>query len=100
MNAYKDTNAFTWSGRAAIVYDHQRWFHAERYFMRGHRWAAVHTMRQVSRLEDVLGSHGRSAEQLEIWEAVYGPVGCRRVPGAALGQADGTHRSQRRGVHA
>ena len=26
-------------------------------------------------MEDVLGSHGRSAQQMEIWEAVYGPVG-------------------------
>jgi hypothetical protein len=29
----------------------------------------------MSQLEATLGSHGRSAQQLEIWEAAYGPVG-------------------------
>ena len=33
------------------------------------------TMRQMSQLEDVLGTHGRSGQQFEAWEAVYGPVG-------------------------
>jgi hypothetical protein len=33
------------------------------------------TNRQMSQLEAVLGSRGRSCQQLEIWEAVYGPVG-------------------------
>ena len=31
-------------------------------------------MRQMSQLEEVLGSHGRSGQQLEAWESVYGPV--------------------------
>jgi hypothetical protein len=35
----------------------------------------VQTMRQMSQLESVLGSKGRSAQQFEAWEAVYGPVG-------------------------
>jgi hypothetical protein len=38
------------------------------------------TMRQMSQLEDVLGSHGRSGQQLEAWEAVYGPVGVDGYP--------------------
>jgi len=38
------------------------------------------TMRQLSQLEDVLGSHGRSGQQLEAWEAVYGPVGADGYP--------------------
>ena len=33
------------------------------------------TVRQMSQLEDVLGSHGRSGQQFEAWEAVYGPAG-------------------------
>jgi hypothetical protein len=33
------------------------------------------TERQESQLEAVLGSHDRSAEQQDAWEAVYGPVG-------------------------
>jgi hypothetical protein len=31
--------------------------------------------REYSRYEDVLGSHGRSTDQLEAWESVFGPVG-------------------------
>ncbi|HEU4416633.1 MAG TPA: alpha/beta hydrolase-fold protein, partial [Candidatus Angelobacter sp.] len=38
------------------------------------------TLRQLSQLEDVLGSHGRSGQQLEAWEAVYGPVGVDGYP--------------------
>jgi Putative esterase len=38
------------------------------------------TMRQMSQMEDVLGSHGRSGQQLEAWEAVYGPVGADGYP--------------------
>ncbi len=33
------------------------------------------TMRQMSLLEEVLGSHGRSGQQYEEWEAAYGPLG-------------------------
>jgi hypothetical protein len=33
------------------------------------------TIQQFSEMEDVLGSHGRSGEQIEIWDAAYGPVG-------------------------
>jgi hypothetical protein len=33
------------------------------------------TMRQMSQLEDVLGTHGRSGQQYEAWESIYGPVG-------------------------
>ena len=38
------------------------------------------TVRQMSQLEEVLGSHGRSGQQLEAWEAVYGPVGADGYP--------------------
>ena len=38
------------------------------------------TMRQMSQLEEVLGSHGRSGQQFEAWEAVYGPVGVDGYP--------------------
>jgi hypothetical protein len=35
----------------------------------------LYSIREYSRWEDVLGSHGRSTDQLEAWEAVYGPIG-------------------------
>jgi hypothetical protein len=38
------------------------------------------TMRQMSQFEEVLGSHGRSAQQFEAWEAVYGPAGVDGYP--------------------
>ena len=33
------------------------------------------TMREMSRLEAVLGSHVRSGQQIAAWDAAYGPVG-------------------------
>ena len=33
------------------------------------------TNREMSLMEEVLGTHGRSGQQLEAWEAVYGPMG-------------------------
>lgn len=38
------------------------------------------TTRQHSQLEAVLGSHGRSGQQFEIWEATYGPIGTDGYP--------------------
>src|SRR5437016_2121680 len=32
------------------------------------------TMRQMSQRERVMGSHGRSGQQLDAWVSVYGPV--------------------------
>lgn len=47
------------------------------------------TMRQMSQLEDVLGSHGRSDQQFEAWEAVYGPVGADGYPKPLWDKATG-----------
>ena len=47
------------------------------------------TMRQMSQLEDVLGSHGRSGQQFEAWEAVYGPVGIDGYPKPLWDKATG-----------
>jgi hypothetical protein len=38
------------------------------------------TIRQMSQFEEVLGRLGRSGQQLEAWEAVYGPVGVDGYP--------------------
>ena len=67
VNIYQDPNAFEVPG-----YD---WVQRERPLMRTAEGQVVETMRQMSQLEEVLGSHGRSCQQLEAWEAVYGPVG-------------------------
>jgi len=67
VNIYEDPNAFTAPGYQFMI--------PERPMMRTADGQMVQTMRQMSQLEDVLGSHGRSAQQFEAWEAVYGPVG-------------------------
>jgi hypothetical protein len=67
VNIYDDDNAFRAPG-----YEHMI---PERPMMRTAEGQMVQTMRQMSQLEDALGSHGRSAQQFEAWEAVYGPVG-------------------------
>ncbi len=38
------------------------------------------TMREMSQLEETLGTKGRSGQQFEAWEAVYGPVGADGYP--------------------
>ncbi len=67
VNIYDDPNAFAVPG-----YDYNV---PERPMMRAPDGQVEATMRQMSQLEDALGSHGRSAQQFEAWEAVYGPVG-------------------------
>jgi hypothetical protein len=67
VNIYKDDNAFLEPGHT--------WLRALRPMMRTTEGQVEVTMSQMSQLEAALGSHGRSAQQLEIWEAAYGPVG-------------------------
>jgi hypothetical protein len=66
-NIYKDDNAFFEPGHT--------WLQALRPLERTNEGQVEVTMSQMSRLEATLGSHGRSGQQLEIWEAAYGPVG-------------------------
>lgn len=67
VNIYEDPNAFVEPG-----FDYNI---PQRPMMRTPEGQVRVTMREMSQLEDVLGSHGRSAQQFEAWEAVYGPVG-------------------------
>jgi len=78
-DAYADTNAFI-MGAPPLFTTTSEWLHPERYFARAIDGQGVQSMRQLSRLEDVEASHGRAAEQLEIWEAVYGPAGADGYP--------------------
>ena len=52
--------------------------------------------RTINRCELVLGTKSRSGQQWDIWEAVYSPVGRRRLPEADLGQAHRRHRPRGR----
>ena len=66
-NIYEDDNAF---------YEPEHgWLHPQRYIMRKPDGQPEISTAEFSHDEAVLGSHGRSGQQLEAWEAVYGPVG-------------------------
>ena len=49
----------------------------------------VATMQDDARMEATLGSHGRSTEQLDIWQAVYSPVGLDGYPQPIFDKATG-----------
>jgi hypothetical protein len=66
VDIYKDDFAYEWTGPFKIVPTP------------GHRDYLGHisaTLRQMNRMELVLGTHSRSGGQWDIWEAVYSPVG-------------------------
>jgi hypothetical protein len=70
-NLYKDKNAFYIQG--------PNWQIAQpgEHDYLGHTMATVQSMNQY---ELALGSHARSGEQFDIWQAVFGPVGVDGYP--------------------
>jgi Putative esterase len=66
-NIYDDENAFE--------VPNGDWAKMERPLSRTPEGQVTLTMREMSRLEAVLGSHVRSGQQLAAWDAAYGPVG-------------------------
>lgn len=64
-NIYEDENAF---------FVEHGWLKPERPMMRDEHGQVMVTLRQLSQLEAVLGSKNRSGQQLDAWNAVYGPV--------------------------
>jgi hypothetical protein len=66
VNLYQDDNAYALQGA------HHR---VERPAFRNYLGEILATQRDVNRYEMALGDHGRSGEQYDIWQAVYGPVG-------------------------
>ncbi len=83
-NIYTDDNAFSPPNPGHL------WFVAERNFRRESDGQPGNTVRQLSQLEDALGTHGRSGQQLEAWEAVYGPVGDDGYPKPVWDKKTGT----------
>lgn len=65
-NIYEDDNAFS---------KETGWLTFERPMMRDVHGQVMLTMKQLSQMEAVLGSKGRSGSQLDAWQAVFGPVG-------------------------
>ncbi|HKJ30959.1 MAG TPA: alpha/beta hydrolase-fold protein [Balneolales bacterium] len=72
INIYKDNNAFYAPGYG--------WMKPTRYIMRLSNGQPYISEKQFSQLEAVLGTHGRSCQQLEAWDAVFGPVGRNGYP--------------------
>jgi hypothetical protein len=66
VNIYKDDNAF---------FIQSGWMKPERPLMRDAHGQVLVTMREMSQMEAVLGTKGRSGQQLDIWQAAYGPIG-------------------------
>ena len=87
INLYEDKNAFAEqgeavSGRAAGAC--------------ATTWArSFATQRDENYMELVLGDHGRSGGQYDIWQAVFGPQGPDGYPAADLRQGDRRHRPDR-----
>src|SRR6185312_3679027 len=66
VNIYKDANAYWLEGP---------WSNVPRPDQRNPDGSIVQTMDRANHRELVLGTHGRSADQWDIWQAVFGPVG-------------------------
>ncbi len=66
MNVYDDKNAFWIDGAFGNV---------PRPSARQRDGLVLATMEQMSRYELVQGTHGRSGEQLDIWQSVFSPAG-------------------------
>ncbi len=92
VDIYADTNAF--------LVPNTQFTTTERPFKRTPEGQVQWTLRQLSLFEEVLGTRGRSNYQLEGWEAIYGPLGRGRLSEAALEQAHGDDRQERRELHA
>jgi hypothetical protein len=85
---YQETNIYTDSN--AFVLQTGPFTSTERVFQRTPDGQGLFTVRELSRFEATLGSHGRSAYQLEAWEAVYGPTDTDGYPKPLWDKKTGT----------
>ncbi len=80
INLYDDDNAFFLEGA------HKR---VPQPAMRDYLGHTLITTEDNNRYELALGDHGRSGEQFDIWQAVYGPVGDDGYPKAIFDKETG-----------
>jgi Putative esterase len=80
IDLYDDKNAFYLEGA------HKR---VEQPAMRDYLGHTLITAREVNGYELALGDHGRSGEQFDIWQAVYGPVGEDGYPAQIFNKVTG-----------
>lgn len=72
VDAYSDTSAFVPNGSPTVV--------TPRYMSRTSEGQPETTQRDLSKIESVLGSHERSGQQFNAWDAAWGPVGADGYP--------------------
>ncbi len=80
VNIYQDTNAY---------FLDSRWKRTPRPAERDWLGHVSATLEETNRREMVLGSHGRSGDQWDIWQAVYSPVGADGYPKPIWDKATG-----------
>lgn len=80
INLYQDQNAFYIQGPHTQVLQPS---------FRDYLGHTLATTKSVNQYELALGSHSRSGEQYDIWQAVYGPVGPDGYPAAIFNKETG-----------
>jgi hypothetical protein len=80
INLYEDKNAFYMQGPHTRV--------AQPGY-RDYLGRTIATTQAANQYEAALGSHGRSGEQFDIWQAVYGPVGKDGYPAQIIDKDTG-----------
>jgi len=84
INNYADSNAFFPNVQP------NQWLIPERYMAREQDGQPRTTVRQLARLEEVLGPRVRGGQQLQAYDAVYGPVGEDGYPKPLFDRTTGT----------
>ena len=82
VDAYADTSAFGTNGSPIVV--------TPRYMSRSSEGQPETTQRDLSKIESVLGSHERSGQQFNAWDAAWGPVGADGYPRPLWNKTTGT----------
>lgn len=82
VDAYADTSAFVPNGNGWVI--------TPRYMSRMSDGQPETTQRDLSAIEAVLGSHERSGQQFNAWDAAWGPVGSDGYPRPLWNKQTGT----------
>lgn len=80
IDLYNDENAFyapeiSMAPTRSPLAGNANWQPVKRYMMRDNEGQPVRTVKAMSQMEAVLGSRGRSGQQFNVFDAVFGPVG-------------------------
>ena len=84
IDNYADSNAFVPNSGP------NDWMVPERHMSRSEEGQAGTTVRQLARLEEVLGTKVRGGQQLQAYDAVYGPLGDDGYPKPLFNRLTGT----------